>query len=126
MQLKPVGEQVVALMGASSGIGRASALRFARRGAKVVASARGEEGLASLVEEIRGGGGEAAYVVADASDFEQVKAVADRAGGAQPRGMARWRPPGHARHPTPPFLGKGPPKARPKPGWPPADLRARD
>lgn len=52
-QLKPVGEQVVVLMGASSGIGRESAARFARRGAKVVVSARGEEGLASLVEEIR-------------------------------------------------------------------------
>jgi NAD(P)-dependent dehydrogenase (short-subunit alcohol dehydrogenase family) len=79
MQLKPVEEQVVALMGASSGIGRESALRFARRGAKVVVSARGEEGLASLVREIRTEGGEATAVVADTSDFEQVKAVADRA-----------------------------------------------
>jgi NAD(P)-dependent dehydrogenase (short-subunit alcohol dehydrogenase family) len=33
MQLKPVGEQVVVLMGASSGIGRQTALRFAERGA---------------------------------------------------------------------------------------------
>jgi NADP-dependent 3-hydroxy acid dehydrogenase YdfG len=53
MQLKPVGEQVVALMGASSGIGRKTALRFAERGAKVVVSARNEEGLKSLVQEIR-------------------------------------------------------------------------
>jgi NAD(P)-dependent dehydrogenase (short-subunit alcohol dehydrogenase family) len=79
MRLKPVGEQVVALMGASSGIGRESALRFAGQGAKVVVSARGEEGLASLVDEIRREGGEAIYVVADTSDFEQVRAVADRA-----------------------------------------------
>ena len=78
-QLKSVEEQVVVLMGASSGIGRESAARFARRGAKVVVSARGEEGLASLVEEIRRGGGQATAVVADTSDFEQVKAVADRA-----------------------------------------------
>ena len=35
-QLKPVGEQVVVLMGASSSIGRESALRFALKGAKVV------------------------------------------------------------------------------------------
>jgi NAD(P)-dependent dehydrogenase (short-subunit alcohol dehydrogenase family) len=42
-----------------------------------VVSARGEEGLASLVEEIRRGGGQATAVVADTSDFEQVKAVAD-------------------------------------------------
>ena len=52
MQLKRVGDQVVVLMGASSGIGRETALRFARKGAKVVVSARGEEGLDSLVEEI--------------------------------------------------------------------------
>jgi NAD(P)-dependent dehydrogenase (short-subunit alcohol dehydrogenase family) len=78
-QLKPIEEQVVALMGASSGIGRETALRFAQRGAKVVVSARGEEGLRSLVEEVRGKGGEATSVVAEVTDFEQVKAVADRA-----------------------------------------------
>ena len=79
MKMKPINEQVVVLMGASSGIGRSSALRFAEKGAKVVVSARGEEGLRSLVEEIRGKGGEAIYAVADVSDFEQVRAVADRA-----------------------------------------------
>jgi NAD(P)-dependent dehydrogenase (short-subunit alcohol dehydrogenase family) len=79
VHLKPAEEQVVALMGASSGIGREAALRFAKRGAKVVVSARGEEGLDSLAEEIRREGGEATPVVADTSDFEQVKAVVDRA-----------------------------------------------
>jgi NAD(P)-dependent dehydrogenase (short-subunit alcohol dehydrogenase family) len=79
VQLKPVEEQVVVLMGASSGIGRQTALRFASKGAKVVASARGQEGLDSLVEEIRAAGGEAIAVPADTSEFEQVKAVADRA-----------------------------------------------
>jgi NAD(P)-dependent dehydrogenase (short-subunit alcohol dehydrogenase family) len=79
VQFKPVGEQVVVLMGASSGIGRETAVRFARKGAKVVASARGEEGLDSLVQEIRDEGGEAIAVPADTSEFEQVKAVADRA-----------------------------------------------
>jgi NAD(P)-dependent dehydrogenase (short-subunit alcohol dehydrogenase family) len=79
VHLKPVEEQVVALMGASSGIGREAALRFAKRGAKVVVSARGEEGLDSLAEEIRREGGEATPVVADTSEFHQVKAVADRA-----------------------------------------------
>src|SRR5215204_5978297 len=78
-QLRPVGEQVVVLMGASSGIGRESALRFARKGARVVVSARGEEGLNSLVQEIRDEGGEAIAVPADTSDFGQVKAVAERA-----------------------------------------------
>jgi NAD(P)-dependent dehydrogenase (short-subunit alcohol dehydrogenase family) len=79
VQLKPVGEQVVVLMGASSGIGRESALRFARKGARVVVSARGEEGLESLVQEIRNEDGEAIAVPADTSEFGQVKAVADRA-----------------------------------------------
>ncbi len=79
MSLKPLREQVVVVMGASSGIGREAALRFAGRGAKVVVSARGEPGLRSLVEEIREGGGEAAAVVADAAEFEQVESVADRA-----------------------------------------------
>ncbi len=65
VDLKPVEEQVVALMGASSGIGRETALRFAKRGARVVVSARGEEGLDSLVEEIRREGGEAMAVVAE-------------------------------------------------------------
>lgn len=41
---KPVEDQVVVLLGASSGIGRASALRFAAAGARVVA-ARGRPGL---------------------------------------------------------------------------------
>jgi NAD(P)-dependent dehydrogenase (short-subunit alcohol dehydrogenase family) len=76
MQLKPVEEQVAAVMGASSGIGRETALQFAERGAKVVVSARSEPGLHSLVEEIRGKGGEATAVVAEVTEFEQVKAVA--------------------------------------------------
>jgi NAD(P)-dependent dehydrogenase (short-subunit alcohol dehydrogenase family) len=79
VHLKPVEEQVVVLMGASSGIGRETALRFARRGTKVVASARSEPGLHALVEETRGSGGEATAVVADTTEFGQVKAVADRA-----------------------------------------------
>jgi NAD(P)-dependent dehydrogenase (short-subunit alcohol dehydrogenase family) len=79
MELKPINEQVVVLMGASSGIGRLSALRFAERGAKVVVAARSEEDLRSLVDEIRGKGGEATAVVADVTDFDGVKAAADRA-----------------------------------------------
>jgi NAD(P)-dependent dehydrogenase (short-subunit alcohol dehydrogenase family) len=79
MQLKPIEEQIVVLMGASSGIGRETALRFARKGAKVVVSARGEEGLDSLAEEVQAEGREAISVPADTSEFGQVKAVADRA-----------------------------------------------
>lgn len=78
MQLKPINQQVVAVVGASSGIGRESALQFAKRGAKVAIAARSESGLQSLVEEIQSFGGEAIAVVADVADFEQVKAIASQ------------------------------------------------
>ncbi len=77
--LKPVREQVVVVMGASSGIGRATAARFAEQGAKVVVAARGEAGLRSLVEEIRAAGGDACAEVADVTDPAQVQRVARRA-----------------------------------------------
>ncbi len=76
MQLKPIAEQVVVILGASSGIGRVTALRFAERGAKVVVAARSEPGLVSLVGEITARGGEAAYAVCDVADFAQVEGVA--------------------------------------------------
>ena len=78
MKLKPINQQVVSVVGASSGIGRITALEFARRGAKVVVSARGESKLKSLVEEIHSFGGEATYIVADVEVFDQVKAIADK------------------------------------------------
>src|SRR3954471_21890694 len=78
-QLKPVGEQVVVVMGASSGIGRATAVRLAEKGAKVVVAARGEVGLRSLVEEIRAAGGEACAEVAEVTDPVQMQRVAQRA-----------------------------------------------
>lgn len=77
MQLKPIDQQVVTVVGASSGIGRETALKFAKKGAKVVVSARSQPGLDSLVDEIRGFGGQATAIAADVSDFEQVKAIAN-------------------------------------------------
>ncbi len=77
MRLKPVGEQVAVVLGASSGIGRETALRFAQQGAKVVVAARGEPGLTSLAAEITAHGGEAAYAVCDVTDFAQVEGVAE-------------------------------------------------
>jgi NAD(P)-dependent dehydrogenase (short-subunit alcohol dehydrogenase family) len=79
VNLKPNENQVVVVMGASSGIGRETALRFAKRGAKVVVAARSEEGVRSLEDEIRALGGEARAVVADVCEFEQVEAVAQSA-----------------------------------------------
>jgi NAD(P)-dependent dehydrogenase (short-subunit alcohol dehydrogenase family) len=79
MQLKPIDQQVVAVVGACSGIGRETAIQFGARGAKLVVSARSEPGLDSLVDEIRLIGGEAIAVPADVADFEPVKAIADKA-----------------------------------------------
>ncbi len=76
MKLKAVKDQVVVVMGASTGIGRLTALELARRGAKVVVAARGEESLRTLVEEIRRDGGQVTSVVADISEAPQVEAVA--------------------------------------------------
>lgn len=53
--------------GASSGIGRAIATLFAAQGANVVAVARREQELQSLVEEIHNSGGKAAYFTGDVS-----------------------------------------------------------
>uniref|UniRef100_B8HU50 Short-chain dehydrogenase/reductase SDR n=1 Tax=Cyanothece sp. (strain PCC 7425 / ATCC 29141) TaxID=395961 RepID=B8HU50_CYAP4 len=78
MQLKPIEQQVVTIVGASSGIGREAAYRFAKKGAKVVVAARSQPGLDSLVEEIRQQGGDAIAVVADVADFQQVQAIASR------------------------------------------------
>ncbi|MEW6494219.1 MAG: SDR family oxidoreductase [Cyanobacteriota bacterium] len=77
MKLKPINEQVAAVVGASSGIGRETALQFAARGAKVVVSARSESGLNSLVDEISQQGGDVSAVPADVTVFDQVKAIAD-------------------------------------------------
>ncbi len=77
--LKPLDQQVVVVIGASSGIGRETALQLADRGAKLVVAARSEPGLHSLVEEITAKGGTATYVVCDASDADQVHAVAEHA-----------------------------------------------
>ena len=79
VKLKAIADQVVVVMGASSGIGREAARRFAQRGARVVVSARSAPGLDSLVAEIEAGGGQAVAHPADVSEFAQVEAVARRA-----------------------------------------------
>ena len=69
---------VVVVTGASSGIGRATALAFARAGATVVASARRPERLEALVEEIESHRGRALAVVCDMTDVEQVRELRRR------------------------------------------------
>jgi NAD(P)-dependent dehydrogenase (short-subunit alcohol dehydrogenase family) len=77
--LRPISEQVAVVMGASSGIGRATALELARRGATVVVAARGEPALDTLVAEIRAGGGMASAVVADVTIAHDMHRVAEHA-----------------------------------------------
>lgn len=71
--------KVVAITGASSGIGRATAKLLAERGAFVVLGARRDEALTAVVDEITAGGGKAAHKVTDVrnrSDLEALVALA--------------------------------------------------
>src|SRR3954454_3240649 len=76
---EPIGRQVVVIVGASSGIGLATAREMARRGARVVLAARNQADLERAAEEIRREGGEALAVAADATDFTAMEELARRA-----------------------------------------------
>ncbi len=73
---KAVSEQVIVIMGASSGIGRATAEEAARRGAKVVLAARNLTALEDVAQQIERAGGTALPVRADVRDYAQVENVA--------------------------------------------------
>jgi len=79
IQLKPIGEQVIVITGASSGIGLVTARMAAARGARVVLAARNARDLGDAVHRIRSEGGRAVRVVADVSDEAQVAAIAETA-----------------------------------------------
>ncbi len=66
----PLAGQVALVTGASRGIGAATALLLARRGAHVVITARSEGGLAELDDEIREAGGAATLLPLDLEDGE--------------------------------------------------------
>ncbi len=74
--LRPVRDQVVVVLGASSGIGRAAALEFARQGTtRIVVASRGEEALGTLVDELVQQGAEAIAVPTDITDAAAVDAL---------------------------------------------------
>ncbi|NHN57893.1 MULTISPECIES: SDR family oxidoreductase [Halorussus] len=79
VDLKPVEDQVIVITGASSGIGLTTARMAADRGARVVLAARSEDALRELEAEIERTGGDATYVVADVSDRDDVRRIAEEA-----------------------------------------------
>jgi NAD(P)-dependent dehydrogenase (short-subunit alcohol dehydrogenase family) len=72
---RPLREQVVVVVGASSGLGRAVAREAGRRGARVVVAARNREALDHAVAEIEGLGSEALAVPADAASLDDLRAL---------------------------------------------------
>ena len=72
-------QQVVVITGASAGVGRATAQRFARDGAAIALVARGEAGLEGARQDVEAAGGRALVCTADVADPWAVDAAAARA-----------------------------------------------
>jgi short-subunit dehydrogenase len=68
--------KVVVITGASGGVGRASARRFAADGARVALIARGRTGLEAAAKEVEEAGGEAIVLPVDVADPDRVEAAA--------------------------------------------------
>ena len=71
--------QVVLITGALTGIGRATAVAFANKGAKVVVSGRHDDKGQALVTELRRLGAEAEFVRADVTKEDEVRNLVDKA-----------------------------------------------
>ena len=70
--------QVVLITGALTGIGRASAVAFARQGANVVVSGRRADVGLQLATDLRALGGEAEFIAADVRLEDDVRALVDK------------------------------------------------
>lgn len=76
MQLE---DKVAIITGASSGIGKASAVLFARHGARVVLGARRRQGLEAVADEIIRAGGRVAWLAGDVCDEAYAAALVELA-----------------------------------------------
>jgi NAD(P)-dependent dehydrogenase (short-subunit alcohol dehydrogenase family) len=70
--------QVVLISGGLTGIGRAAAVAFAKKGAKVVVAGRRDEAGKALVKELRSFGSEAEFINADVRKEDDVRALVDK------------------------------------------------
>src|SRR5260221_9657556 len=70
--------QVVLITGGLTGIGRAAAIAFAKKGAKVVVSGRRDEAGKLLAKELRAFGSEAEFINADVRKEDDVRALVDK------------------------------------------------
>lgn len=75
-----IKDKVVVITGASSGIGEATALLLAERGAKLVLGARREDRLDSLVKRIAKAGGAAVYAPTDVKQSDDLSRLVKVAG----------------------------------------------
>jgi NAD(P)-dependent dehydrogenase (short-subunit alcohol dehydrogenase family) len=69
---------VILITGALTGIGRATAVAFAKKGANVVVAGRRDEAGKALAEELRSLGSEAEFVNADVRKEDEVRALVDK------------------------------------------------
>src|SRR6266404_729910 len=77
MNNKTFSDKVALVTGGTSGIGKATAIEFARAGAKVVLTGRREKEGAQVVDEIKTLGDDAAFVRTDVAKDADVKAMVD-------------------------------------------------
>jgi len=79
VELKPLGDQVIVITGASSGIGLTTARMAAKAGAKLVLAARSDDALGNLEREIIETGGQAVAVHCDVASEADLQAVSAKA-----------------------------------------------
>src|SRR5438552_5898904 len=70
--------ETVVITGASAGVGRAAAQKFAKHGAYIALLARGADGLEAARKEVEEVGGKAIAIIVDVADAEHVEAAAEK------------------------------------------------